>query len=197
MIDKELEKEFKRYHWGENPTHQIETRSKHHSDKMVSYGRLCAIHIADEQFFKSQKPDYMLEIPESNLHDCYLLFDKKKKRKPLMMELDPETQKEFKELYKKSPNKPVSLKEIAKMTGGYQSNRRYPPVKAKPLGYCTHIVYRTIKKSDGLSNYIHEFGEPYKRGEKWSEKPILAVDSSGEIYLCGGNYKSQIEGIVN
>ena len=91
----------------------------------------------------------------------------------------------------------ISLKEIAKITGGYQSNRKYPNVKAKPLGYCTHIVYRTIKKSDGLSNYIHEFGEPYKRGEKWSQKPILAVDENGEVFLCGGNYKCEVEGIVN
>ena len=114
-----------------------------------------------------------------------------------MIELDPETQKEFQELYKKNPNKPMRLKEIAKIAGGYQANRRYPNIEAKPLGWCTHIVYRTIKKSDGLSNYIHEFGEPYKKNEKWSQKPILAVAKNGEIFLCGGNYKSQIEGIVN
>ena len=106
-------------------------------------------------------------------------------------------QKEFVKVYKENPQDPQSLKSLAKIAGGYQSNRRYPNVKAKPIGYCTHIVYRTIKKSDGLTNYIHAFGEPYKRNEKWSEKPILAVAKNGEVFLVGGNYKSQIEGIVN
>ncbi len=110
---------------------------------------------------------------------------------------DPSTQKEFVKLYKDNPSKPMKLKDLAKMAGGYQSNRRYPNIKAKPLGYCVDIVYRTVKKPDGLTNYIHTFGEPYRKGEKWSEKPILAVASSGEVFLCGGNYKCKIEGIVN
>lgn len=196
-MSKSLEKIFSAYHWGENPTHKIITRSKHHSDGMVEYGRCCEIHLCDEMEYKSQKPDHILQIPETHLHTCHLLFDSKKKKKPLMIELDEATQEEFKKLYKDNPNKAISLKEIAKITGGYQSNRKYPNVKAKPLGYCTHIVYRTIKKTDGLSNYIHEFGEPYKRGEKWSQKPILAVDENGEVFLCGGNYKCEVEGIVN
>ena len=196
-MNKNLSKIYSQYHWGTNPTHEVETRSQHHSDKMVEYGRLYEIHVADDMVYGHQKPDHILQIPESHLPTSYLLFDSKKKKKPLMIEVDPETQEEFKKLYAENPNEPITLKNIAKMIGGYQSNRRYPNVRAKPLGYVTHIVYRTIKEVDGLSNYIHEFGEPYKKGEKWSQKPILAVDSKGEIFLCGGNYKSQIEGIVN
>ena len=196
-MNKGLAKVFSQYHWGENPTHEITTRSKHHSNDMVEYGRLYELHLADDMVYGHQKPDHILQIPESHLQTSYLFFDNAKKRKPLMIEVDPETQEEFKKLYKQNPNKAMSLKDIAKIAGGYQSNRRYPNVKAKPLGYLTHVVYRTIKKSDGLSNYIHEFGEPYKKNEKWSQKPILAVDAKGEVFLCGGNYKSNIEGIVN
>ena len=163
-----LTKEYKKYHWGTEPTGTIKTRSKYHSDKMISYGRCCEFHLSDEMKLSKQKPEYILEIPETHLHTSYLLFDSSKKKKPLMIELDPETQKEFKELYKENPNEPEKLKDIAKISGGYQANRRYPNVMAKPLGYCTHIVYRTIKKPDGLSSYIHEFGEPY-RNKKWTQ----------------------------
>ena len=193
----DLKETYQAYHWGEPPTHTIDTRSPYHSNDMVEYGRVCEIHLANEMKDGKQKADMILEIPESHLHTSYLLFDNAKKRKPLMIELDPDIQKEFVKVYKENPQDPQSLKSLAKIAGGYQSNRRYPNVKAKPIGYCTHIVYRTIKKSDGLTNYIHAFGEPYKRNEKWSEKPILAVAKNGEVFLVGGNYKSQIEGIVN
>ncbi len=192
-----LEETYRIYHWGQNPTHRIETRSPYHSDKMIEYGRVCEIHLADESKQGKQEASHVLTIPEEYLHQCYLLFDESKKKKPLFIELDKRTQKEFKTLYEENPQKPMKLKEIAKLSPGYQSSRRYPPVLAKPLGYCTHIVYRTIKQPDGLTNYIHAFGEPYKRNEKWTSKPILAVAKDGEVFLCGGNYKSQIEGIVN
>jgi len=192
-----LAETYRIYHWGTEPSKKINTRSKHHSNHMVEYGRVCEIHLADSQEDGKQEPDIVLIIPESHLHTSHLLFDDAKKRKPLMIELDPETQKEFAKLYEENPQPLQKLKEIAKLSSGYQANRRYPDIKAKPLGYCTHIVYRTIKESDGLTNYIHAFGEPYKRNEKWTNKPILAVAKDGEVFLCGGNYKSQIEGIVN
>ncbi len=196
-MNKQLAKVYRIYHWGADPDSLIDTRSRFHSKKMVEYGRCCEFHLSDEMKFSKQEADYILEIPEKYLHQSHLFFDNAKKRKPLMIELDPSTQKEFVKLYKDNPSKPMKLKDLAKMAGGYQSNRRYPNIKAKPLGYCVDIVYRTVKKPDGLTNYIHTFGEPYRKGEKWSEKPILAVASSGEVFLCGGNYKCKIEGIVN
>ena len=120
-----------------------------------------------------------------------------KKRKPLMVELNKETERKFAQLYKDIDHGPLTLKEIANIAGGYQSHRRYPKIKAKPIGVCVAVVYRTIKKTDGLTNYIHSFGEPYLSKEKWSQKPNVAIAKNGEIFFCGGNYKCEIEGIIN
>jgi len=188
---------YRQFHWGTEPIGMIDTISRHHSNKMVGYGRVCEFYIASEQKKKKQNPEFILEIPEPQIETSYLLFDSAKKYKPLMIELDPATQKKFLELYQEIPVESLKLKELAKIAGGYQSKRAYPNINAKPIGYCIDVVYRTIKKSDGLSNYIHAFGEPYRKGETWSEKPILAVDKTGEVFFCGGNYKCEIEGIIN
>ena len=84
-----------------------------------------------------------------------------------MVELNKETERKFAQLYKDIDHGPLTLKEIANIAGGYQSHRRYPKIKAKSIGVCVAVVYRTIKKTDG------------------------------EIFFCGGNYKCEIEGIIN
>ena len=86
------------------------------------------------------------------------------------------------------------LDEVAKDVGGRQSNWGYPDIDVQILGECTHIVYATNKKSDGPSEYIHEFAEEKKAD---SVCPVLCVDSDGMLWLAGGSYSVPDEGITD
>ena len=196
-MTKKLAKIWSQYHWGLKPTGTINTRSRWHSDGLVEYGRLMELHIAPTDKPKPQQGDYIITIPESHLHTSYLFFESTKKKKPLVIELNIETQKECAKLYDDISHSRTLLKDLALIAGGYQAKRTYPKIQVKPIGVCVAVTYRTPKATDGLSNYIHQFGEPYKKGEKWTQKPILAVSSKGELFFAGGNYKCEIEGIIN
>ncbi len=85
------------------------------------------------------------------------------------------------------------LQDVAKAAGGRQAafRQHHPNVPVIILGLCTHVVYETDKKEDGLSQYIHEFGE------ESGIRPILTCDKQGRVWLAGGNYTVPPEGITD
>ena len=83
------------------------------------------------------------------------------------------------------------LNALARAVGGIHASQDYPAIEVQPIGPCTHIVYYTEKVGDGVSQYIHEFGE------QSGVRPWLAVDKKGRVWLAGGNYTSPYEGITD
>jgi len=85
-----------------------------------------------------------------------------------------------------------TLGEIAQRVGGIQAAHAYPELPAYALGEVSHILYRTHKRGDGPSTYIHEFSE-----DSGGPRPWLAVDSEGRPWLLGGSYTVPAEGITD
>ena len=66
------------------------------------------------------------------------------------------------------------------------------PKELAELGRLESITYSTNKRGDGLSHYVHEFGEEGGR------KPRLAVDAdTRDLLIVGGDYDVQAKGIVD
>ncbi len=84
-----------------------------------------------------------------------------------------------------------SLTQVAKQAGGRQADYPYPAVKVQPIGRCIHLVYKTNKKGDGLSSYIHQLGE------ESGILPILCVSQDGRLWFAGGNYTVPDAGITD
>lgn len=83
------------------------------------------------------------------------------------------------------------LDTLAKAVGGKQAEYEHPNIEVQPLGVLTHIVYLTHKKGDGLSEYIHEFGEVS------GKRPVLAASKDGRLWVAAGDYTSPYAGITN
>lgn len=85
--------------------------------------------------------------------------------------------------------------EAAHETGGRQASQGMSSTLKNAqvwvLGRCTHIIYETVKKGDGRSRYIHEFGED------GGVAPTLCMDGDGNLLLAGGSYIVEHRGIVN
>lgn len=86
----------------------------------------------------------------------------------------------------------ADLGELARYVGGIQARHPYPRLPAQLLGEASHILYRTNKRGDGLSTYIHEFSE-----DSGGPRPWLAIDIEGRPWLVGGSYTVPAEGITD
>lgn len=93
-----------------------------------------------------------------------------------------------------------ALRKVAKEVGGRQAKYPYPDVLVQVVGPMKHCVYVTEKgeyedgdEPDGLSSYIHKFGE---LDEGSGELPYVCVDSEGRLWLAGGAYQTLRGGIT-
>lgn len=75
------------------------------------------------------------------------------------------------------PTKRVSRRRIAKA-----------PRVATKLGTLEGVIYRTNKRGDGMTSYVHEFS---------GNKPDLLMDIDNQrLHIAGGSYDVQGRGIV-
>lgn len=190
---------FKRWHWGKEPTHQIQIDDDRFPAELIEIGRLMEMRIdlADETGNRANpKEELGLEIDNKSINECYVLFDNDHSKERIYFYLNDETQRDFADLYDQIDSEPKVLNELAKFGGGHHSRMNdYPMVYAKPLGYLTHLVYYTHKKGDddGIgSGYVHEMGE-----EKGGTHPLIAIAEDGTIWMCGGSYTCPNAGITN
>jgi len=102
--------------------------------------------------------------------------------------LTPQAKKKAKKLIKE--DKPwVSLTEAADKAGGRQADFTYPDIQVQIIGPAKHVIYHTVKRGHGPSDYIHTLGE------QSGIRPLLTVDKKGRLWFAGGNYSVPDEGI--
>lgn len=125
---------------------------------------------------------------------CSLSFDPEHRHQRLYLVLCDAERESMRQAMKVVNVDLAPLDQIARTAGGKQSKISLPGnISAFPVGKVTHVIYFTNKLGDGPSNYIHEFGEENKK----DIRPILAVDPSGRLWLCGGNYTVPDAGITD
>lgn len=80
---------------------------------------------------------------------------------------------------------------VARDAGGRQAGFPYPGVQVQTLGRLVAVIYKTAKKGDGMSSYIHHMGE------ESGVQPYLTIDTKGRLWVAGGNYTVPDEGITD
>ena len=201
---KEMEKAFKNWHWGINPTELLEISppSILHDPadieawdyiRFVEIGKLVDLHI-DRPEYEESNEKFILEIVEPAINDNFIFFDMDHPKERIYFELDKNTKEDVQHLFDHLDDELIPLVELAAKVGGHHKTEGYPNIMVKPFGYLTHLSYYTHKKGDddGIgSGYIHEMGE------EGGVLPIIAFSEDGSIWMVGGDYTCPNAGITN
>ena len=171
---KRLAKVYKRWHWGEMPTHVIDC-DPDLPPHLVEIGLLLELHLRP---FGATK-DTVFAVREDDIPNTHVGFDADHKHQRIYFQCSPALRESGRDLYAESEAKPMPLARAAVELGeGRHATRSgYVPVKVKPLGELRHLVYFTHKKG----------GVP----------PILCVSADGRFWLAGGSYTCPSPGITN
>lgn len=180
-------------HWGMPLQRVLDHPDPDLPSVLVGMGKLIELHYQHPN--KYQPPPYeegcddcdaVITFPTG----CILAFDNTKTQR-LYAILTPEAQAGVCQRYPVGRSAPL-LEDVAHSVGARQNRfRGSPVVRVNPIGLVTHVVYRTNKKGDGLSEYIHRFGE-----EK-GPPPLLCSDVKGRLWFAGGSYSVPDEGITD
>lgn len=188
MNKKKGAKAYKRWHWGIEPTKEVEWSDPELPDYLIETGRLVELHY--EPLAGGKKKIIKLNKTDSN--GSHLAFDPDHKYERLFILSSPSFKKKMKKYWTNSPWDSIPLREAAKEAGGKHGKMRdYPDVRVRPIGVLTNITYACEKKGDGYSFYIHHMGE------ESGIQPWLTVDKRGKLYIAGGNYTSPTPGITD
>jgi hypothetical protein len=151
-------------------------------DTLVGMGKLIEFHV---------KPSKGREVVITFPKGCILAFtmDKAEHLYPC---LTAATKADVRARYWRE-GQACSLRDYMRHVGGFQAKfpAHHPNVQVTPIGTVTHVVYETYKEGDDYSQYIHEFGE------ESGTLPHLAADSTGRLWVVGGNYTTPVEGITD
>ena len=169
------------------------------SQVLIACGNLARIHFRaptgseSSQRHPRRRRDTTITLSEKSARQSFLCFDPDHPYDRLYMKIAPEVQGPLAErFWQSNPVDPRYLSEWGMLAGGRHAHSGgYPKVKAKPVGVMTAVVYYTHKKDDGPSFYIHRMGEVS------CHFPILACDSEGRLWVCGGHYTSPTPGITD
>ncbi len=183
---------YTRLHWGRTPARIIRIDDPLLPDS-ARMGELVGLYLRDGN------DDYVgIEFPREGSH---LAVHEPTER--LFMVLPDAYMREVRDNYREQvrrfPHARLKLADLAAGAPGVQNRRHpwgddfepWPNVTVVPLGVVTHILYHTNKVGDGDSTYIHEFGEVS------GKRPVLGADSTGRLWLAGGDYTTPEEGITN
>ncbi len=207
---------YKRWKWGQEPDKVVSlnlprvgamSARNEKNPRFVEIGRLVGFYLRpDIDLSKNKKQKHTQELmltQPDDIEKSHVVFDRKHKNHRIYISLAPHLMKDTKALYQSLDTSPVLLKDVVRTQnpmhtkGRHDASKDYPNVRVKPIGYVTDLIYKTRKSGDGLSEYIHAFGEPYGAYKKWTSRPILAVDKEGHLWFAGGNYRCPYAGITN
>ena len=185
---KRLKQLYKRWHWGEMPTHVIDT-DPDLPENLIEIGLLMEFHLRPF----GAKDSTVLAVREDDIPNSHVGFDADHAHQRIYVQCSPALRESGRDLYEMSEAAAHDLGDIAAELGeGRHATRRgYVRTKVKPLGHLTHLVYFTHKKGDGPSGYIHEMGE------EGGVPPVLCVSRDGRFWLAGGSYTCPSPGITN
>lgn len=182
MINPKHVQGYKKWHWGAAADRVIDWPDDDLPDELIECGRLLELHV-------DKLPAIKIRWARRNGSAC--AFDPTHPFQRLYFLLPAEERQGARRSFYDSRKPTATLNAIAKAAGGRQATSDYPKVQAQPIGRLNAVVYLTEKKGDGLSKYIHHFGEVS------GVKPILAVDAMGRLWVCGGNYTVPTPGITD
>ena len=186
-----VKKAFEKWHWGIEPTQEVNWDDKDLPEYLVECGRLVELHVRPLEGNPKLK-DRVIKFKKSNSNASHVAFDPEHPSQRLYLLLNAGARRKMKKLWDKSEYDVHTPYEIAKYVGGRHSKKNdYPRVKVRPLGVLTNVVYATEKKGDGFSFYIH------KMGEESGIQPAVGVDKKGRVWVLGGNYTSPTPGITD
>lgn len=174
------------FHWGFNPEELIHVDDPILPD-VVGIGHLIALHVGERGESKLSFPQGSTQRGRS-----YIAYDPAHPCDRIHLIVPKADQRSAQALYRRaqrSLQRPLS--EIAEEVGGRQARQPYPDLRGVDLGVVREVIYLTSKKGDGLSYYIHEFGE------ESGIRPHLVIDQDGRFTLVGGNYTCPKPGITD
>ena len=183
---------YQRWHWGTPATRVIDWRDPDYPQRLIEIGRLSELRIHRP----GQRGVDTIKIRPNRLNANFAAFDPTHRCQRIYLCIAAQERRGAQRRFwnPRAPSYPLA--QIAAMAGGQHAARDYPPnVRAQPVGVVTNIVYLTKKKPDAEEDggkpglYDHEMGEEGGR------PPILAVDSTGRLWYCGGTYWCGIDGI--
>lgn len=179
------EKLRKRYvdtHWGLSAKRVRDIDDSRLPAELCAMGKLLGFILKDHEGES--------ELNFTAKSDCTLTFDLKKSQ-TLYCILGKSAQRELKQMYKEIDELVMPLGRLSKEVGGRQAGFHCPSVQVKPLGEIYQVYYKTNKKGDGMSTYVHTFAE------EGGTFPFLAVAADGTLWLAGGSYTVPDGGITN
>jgi hypothetical protein len=187
-----LKKKYADWHWGMEPTIEVNWDDKDLPEYLVECGRLIELHVRPIEGNPKRK-DKVIKFKKSDANASHVAFDPQHKSQRLYLLLNDGARKKMKKLWDSSEYDDHTPFEIAKYVGGRHAKKNdYPKrVKVRPLGILTNVVYATEKKGDGYSYYIH------KMGEESGIQPAVGIDKKGRAWVLGGNYTSPVPGITD
>lgn len=178
---KKLAGVYKDYHWGA-PAGKVFRINDSLIPHLTAMGKLNQLNVGGVG---------MIDFPEG----CWVAWDPKHPRKRLYLVIPPAVREKFRNAIKHA-EKVEPIQAIANRAGGEQARYKLPAVKGVEIGPIEEIVYTTWKKGDdddkGGCGYIHEFGGDGLSGYL----PVLAVDVSGRLWVCGGSYHTAAAGVT-
>jgi hypothetical protein len=178
---------YKRIHWGIAPTQTVNWPDPDYPDELVAFDHLVELHFRPPQARK----DVIVHVAKPYIPTTFVAFDAQHPGQRLYILTPEPVRRETRRRLWHPAAKTVQLRTLAKAAPGRHATPDYPVIAVQPLGWLTHVTYLTDKKDDGLSNYIHEFGEVN------GKRPILAVDGQGRYWIAGGDYTCPTGGITN
>lgn len=178
---------FRSWHWGVKPALLLNWPDKDCPREMIEIGRLVELHVR----MRGEKKDTVINVRQKNMNDNFVVFDKAHRFQRIYILTDRNVRTAARSMFWDPRGSTYALADVAVSTGGKQATRDYPHVIVQPIGTFTHITYLTEKKGDGVSNYIHEFGEVS------GIRPILCLDASGRFWVAGGSYVCPTAGITD
>ena len=162
---------------------------------LIECGNLARIHIRVPNggvTHPRRRRDTTITFTKPIARHSWLAFDPEHKSHRLYMLIAAQAASSLAQRFYRDNDVEVRpLSELANYAGGRHAADDYPQVMAKPIGVMVAVVYFTHKKDDGPSFYIH------RMGEMTCYFPILACDSVGRLWVCGGNYTSPTPGITD
>jgi hypothetical protein len=181
------EQVYAAWHWSKKAALVVNWPDKDYPREMIEMGRLVELHVR----MRNEKKDTVINVRDQDINDNFAVFDKNHRFQRIYLLTDRAVREAARRMFWDPRGRTYSLADVAVSTGGKQATRDYPRVIVQPIGTFTHITYLTEKQGDGVSNYIHEFGEVSKI------RPILCLDATGRFWVAGGSYSCPTPGITD
>lgn len=189
------QKRFKEWHWGVDAVKVLDWNDPDMPDSLIECGRLVRVHIRlprNGSRHPRTERDTMIQFSKTLSDASYLAFDPDHAHERLYMLVASKARQVLADrLWNGNDSSPMDMAKLAQIAGGRHGREDYPRIRVKPVGVLTAVVYYTNKQGDGLSYYIHQMAE------LTGGYPILAVDESGRLWICGGSYTAPTPGITD